>query len=423
MPQELTDVWFSGPITEAVKTVTEQNLVFLVYLYDDSDESKQLDAVFQDDKLISTMKSKTTALKMQKDSDEAKLFGQLYPTYQVPVVYFIIQGTIKDYGIHNLTSEDIMDKINKFSPAIDAKKKLEDIRKKRLAEEEKQAREREIKRREDGKLAQETQQSLQDKQTKLHLEKVKQERKADEEYKKNVKEQIAKDRKDQIAARKAEKQRLEESKKQQEQNSAIRSTENASSRGYWDHSNLNIKQIDGCSLRHNFSSSDTLANVTEWVDKMRTDGDMPYKLFAQFPNRNFDIGDEQRTLLELKLCPSGTLIMKPIKNASTAYAGAASSSSVFGSGGWMSYLSSATDAIYNSVSQAGASVANYLVTPTAVPEHGRRLGGNGSQQSSSYVNASTSGSSGVNSLHDKKNNDDSDVDKRHTYNGNSVNHE
>ncbi|GAN05201.1 conserved hypothetical protein [Mucor ambiguus] len=321
-----------------------------------------------------------------------------------------------------MTSEDIMDKINQVSPAIDAKKKLDDIRKKRLAQEEKQTREREIKRREDGKLAQESQQTLQDKQNRLHLEKIKQERKADEEYKKKVKEQIAKDRADQVAARKAEKQRFEESKRQ-EQN-AIRSTGSASSEGYWDHSNLNIKQLDGCSLRHNFSSSNTLANVTEWIDRMRTDGDMPYKLFAQFPNRNFDIGDEQRTLLELKLCPSGTLIMKPIKNASTAYAEASSSSSTFGGGGWMNYLSSATDAIYNSVSQVGTSVANYLVTPTAAPEHGRRLGGNGTQQSSTHVNASASGSSNrnVNTFQDKKY-DKSDADERQTYNGNSVNHE
>ncbi|KAL7332677.1 hypothetical protein PS15p_201696 [Mucor circinelloides] len=320
-----------------------------------------------------------------------------------------------------MKSEDIIEKINKFSPAIDAKKKLQDVRKKRLAEEEKQAREREIKRREDGKLAQETQQALQDKQNRLHLEKVKKERKADEEYKKKVKEQIAKDRADQIAARKAEKQRLEEHEKQEQHTTTL--VGNSSSKGYYDHSNLNIKQLDGSSLRHSFSSSNTLASVTEWIDMARTDGDTPYKLFAQFPNRNFDIGDEQRTLLELKLCPSGTLIMKPIKNSSTAYAGA-SSSSTFGSGGWMNYLYSATDALYNSVSQVGTSVANYLVTPTPTPEHGRRLGGNGGQQSSTREDAPAPSSSNrnVNILHSKRFDEDKD-DKRQTYNGNSVNHE
>lgn len=93
-----------------------------------------------------------------------------------------------------------------------------------------QAREREIKRREDGKLAQETQQALQDKQNRLHIEKVKKERKADEEYKKKVKEQIAKDRADQIAARKAEKQRLEEHEKQEQHTTRL--VGNSSSRGY-----------------------------------------------------------------------------------------------------------------------------------------------------------------------------------------------
>lgn len=33
MSQEETHVWFSGPVTEAVKSVTEKNLVFLVYIH------------------------------------------------------------------------------------------------------------------------------------------------------------------------------------------------------------------------------------------------------------------------------------------------------------------------------------------------------------------------------------------------------
>lgn len=126
---------------------------------------------------------------------------------------------------------------------------------------------------------------------------------------------------------------------------------------------------------------------------------MPFKLFAQFPNRNFDIGDEQKTLLELKLCPSATLIMKPVKNVTAAY------SAKTAGGGWFDYLYSVGNNVYNSVSEVGTSVANYLVTPTAVPEPGQRLGG------------SSSSSSNINTL--KKDDDNN----RHTYNGNSVNHE
>lgn len=141
---------------------------------------------------------------------------------------------------------------------------------------------------------------------------------------------------------------------------------------------------------------------------------MPFKLFVQFPNRNFDIGDEQRTLLELKLCPSGTLIMKPIKNASTAYSGSSGASN---SGGWMNYLYSASDVIYNTVSSVGTSVASYLVIPTNAPEPGRRLGG----PSSTALPSSSAPRSNINTLNNarfKKDDDD-----RQTYNGNSVNQE
>lgn len=130
---------------------------------------------------------------------------------------------------------------------------------------------------------------------------------------------------------------------------------------------------------------------------------MPFKLFAQFPNRNFDIRDEQRTLLELKLCPSGTLIMKPIKNASTAYASSGGIST-----NWMNYLYSAGDSIYQSVSQVGTSVASYLVTSTEAPEPGQRLGSTSSSQQSSSINTLQN---------------DAKKNGRQTYNGNSVNQE
>lgn len=140
---------------------------------------------------------------------------------------------------------------------------------------------------------------------------------------------------------------------------------------------------------------------------------MPFKLFAQFPNTNFDIGDEQRTLLELKLCPSGTLIMKPIKNATSAYGGSNSTTTTTG---WLNYLYSAGDAVVNSVSSAAA----YLITPTNAPEPGQRLGGSSNNETNGS-SSSTRPKSNINTLNSsniKKNDDD-----RQTYNGNSVNQE
>lgn len=125
---------------------------------------------------------------------------------------------------------------------------------------------------------------------------------------------------------------------------------------------------------HNKQATATLGNVKEWVDQVeispktypytlpnhtqrqnRTDGDQPYKLLAQFPTRQFSIMDEQRTLRELQLCPSATLIMKSIKNVSDAYAGSRSSS-----GGWMDYVYSAGGLAYGALSAVGSTASGLL---------------------------------------------------------------
>ncbi|KAI7907700.1 uncharacterized protein BX663DRAFT_491769 [Cokeromyces recurvatus] len=254
-------IWFTGSIEEAVKAVTENNLILLVYIFDESEKSKKFNIVFEDGNLVSAIESKAIALKLQKDSHEANLFGQLYPINHVPLVYFILQGTIKDFGIEGLSSQDIISKINNLSPPTttkDIKEKLKEIKEKHIEKEEKQLKEREMKRREEGKIAQETLQDLKEKQEKTYFEKLKKERKAEEEYKKKIKEQIAKDRADQIAARKAEKQRISIEKE--------KNMNHNTSSDYYSHCNLNIKQLNGSNLRHSFSPSNRLSEVIEWID-------------------------------------------------------------------------------------------------------------------------------------------------------------
>ncbi|KAI8364622.1 ubiquitin-related domain-containing protein [Blakeslea trispora] len=389
-------IWFEGPVSQAVERVNERKLVFLVYIYDSTENSDQLDKVFKDDELSKVLREKSVSVKLQKDSEDAKMFAQLYPIYQTPSVYFIIQGTIKDIGNHAMNAQDIVTKIRAICPQQDPKTRLEEIRKKRAEDEKQKQREREMKRREEGKLAQEAHAAHQDRQNKLILEKKKKEKREEEEYKKRVKEQIAKDRENQKAAKKAENEKLD---------SRQDSSFSEKSSNTCDYCNLNIKELDGSSLKHRFSASDTLAKVIEWIDVSRTDGEIPYKLFAQFPKRNFDIVDEQRTLSELKLCPSSTLIMKPIKNTVEAYANSSSSRS-----SWLSYLYSTGDTIYDSIAQAGNSVASYLITPAPLSEPGQRVGsGSQSQQNTNHR---------INTLNTNTSKKD-----HQTYNGNSVNQE
>ncbi|OBZ89192.1 UBX domain-containing protein 7 [Choanephora cucurbitarum] len=386
-------------------------------MVDNTENSKQLDKVFGDDELSKVLKEESVSVKLQKDSEDAKMFAQLYPIYQTPSVYFIVQGTLKEIGAHDMQAQDIVTKIRVIRPKQDPKARLEEVRKKRDEEEKQRQREKELKRREEGKIAQEAHIAHQEKQNRLLLEKKKKEKREEEEYKKKVKEQIAKDRENQKAAKKAGKEKLE---------TTTDKTASEKSLDLFGYCNLNIKELDGSSLKHRFSgkfktqykleqvvnpceviASDTLAKVIEWIDASRTDSDVPYKLFAQFPKRNFDIMDEQRTLSELKLCPSSTLIMKPIRNTVEAYASSSSSGS-----SWLSYLYDTRDTIYNSMAQAGTSVASYLIAPTPLSEPGQRVGSSSQSQQSNNNRI----------IH--LNPDRSKRDQKHqTYNGNSVNQE
>ncbi|KAI8142060.1 hypothetical protein BJV82DRAFT_158774 [Fennellomyces sp. T-0311] len=462
-----SSMWFDGPVAEAVSLVNTKNCVFVVYIYDDSANSQQLDATLDNPAVVQKISSQTVALKMQKDSDNAKLFQQLYPTPHVPILYFIRQGTIKDFGKEDTTPEEIVAKIDKASgspvpsptqpassptvsspavstpapaaaatsssssssptPANDSsnlskkeklRKQMEEARKKREEKEKQEARDRETKRREDGKMMQQTREQMEDQRNKQHFAKIKKEKKEDEEHRRKIKEQIARDRAEQIAARQAAKQRS----KSETSSTSPRPSSNSS--GQHNTSSISIRQLDGSTIRNKFQASDTLGAVKDWIDKNRTDGDQPYKLLAQFPTRQFSIGEEQHTLRDLDLCPSATIIMKAIKNVSNAY-GASDGY------GMMDYVYSAGGMLYNAASTVGSTMSGVVYSlfpseqtvssgssPTvggfpssSTFNGGQRLGGESSNRPTSNVNTLRASEF-----------DDNDDDRR-TYNGNSLNQE
>lgn len=96
------------------------------------------------------------------------------------------------------------------------------------------------------KLVNDQVQQQRQQQNKAYLEKMKKEKKADEEYKRKVKEQIAIDR----ASRKADGKATSHNPTSDANGSTILINH--------DCSNLNIKQLDGTSLRHSFSCNYSL---------------------------------------------------------------------------------------------------------------------------------------------------------------------
>ncbi|KAI8988428.1 hypothetical protein BDF20DRAFT_855639 [Mycotypha africana] len=112
------DVWFNGPVEDAITAVSRRNCVFLVYVYDDSEKSNTMNTVLKEEEVRKTIREQTIAIAFERDSQNAQLFGQFYPVQTVPILYFIQQGTIKDYAIETISSFEFIEKINALEQKI-----------------------------------------------------------------------------------------------------------------------------------------------------------------------------------------------------------------------------------------------------------------------------------------------------------------
>ncbi|KAI1804777.1 hypothetical protein F4811DRAFT_259738 [Daldinia bambusicola] len=94
----------------------------------------------------------------------------------------------------------------------------------------------------------------------------------------------------------------------------------ASSSSGGDHCNLQVRLFDGSTIRSRFKSDATLgAEVRNWIDEARTDGDAPYTfriVLTPLPNKAVEPAEESQSLLSLGLAPSATLVLVPARYSS-----------------------------------------------------------------------------------------------------------
>lgn len=88
---------------------------------------------------------------------------------------------------------------------------------------------------------------------------------------------------------------------------------------------IQVRLFDGSTIRTRFPAQATLTNeVRQWIDEKRTDGNDPYTfkvILTPLPNRAIDHAtEEDKTLAELGLSPSSTLVLTPMdRRYATAY--------------------------------------------------------------------------------------------------------
>lgn len=87
---------------------------------------------------------------------------------------------------------------------------------------------------------------------------------------------------------------------------------------------IQVRLFDGSMIRTRVPAKATLAgDVRKWIEENRTDGKDPYTfkvILTPLPNRAIDHAtEEDKTLEELGLTPSSTLVLTPVDRYSTAY--------------------------------------------------------------------------------------------------------
>lgn len=85
---------------------------------------------------------------------------------------------------------------------------------------------------------------------------------------------------------------------------------------------LQVRMFDGSTLRSRFKTTSPLKTIRSWVDENRTDGSQPYtfkQVLTPSPNKTIDETEEDKSVGELGLSPSSTLVLIPVKNFTSAY--------------------------------------------------------------------------------------------------------
>ncbi|KAL7947798.1 hypothetical protein V8C42DRAFT_315625 [Trichoderma barbatum] len=85
---------------------------------------------------------------------------------------------------------------------------------------------------------------------------------------------------------------------------------------------IQVRLFDGSTIRSRFKTASPLKEVRSWVDENRGENKAPYtfkQVLTPLPNKNIDATEEGKTLGELGLIPSSTLVLIPVQKYSSAY--------------------------------------------------------------------------------------------------------
>ncbi|KAI1261664.1 hypothetical protein F5Y18DRAFT_401019 [Xylariaceae sp. FL1019] len=355
-------MFFQGTLQDGISTAVQASKQVVCFVTDGGDESQLWENEFLQEDAVKPGLENSVVLRLVAESQEAKFLEALFPVPKKPTIVVIKDGQLKEYIASGETKENFLKRLSNtfrsgvnqtqssapsvsgtsapassaapatqpttFSTAATSNSTSEEGR---IAEEKRaKARaeaEEEARRRVNERVAPGEPEPTNPEQK--HANKIKQDKQKATEERKRILQRIEDDkiaRKEREAEERKARQLLSNPDAEAEQ-----STPNASKRAskavQGDHCNLQVRLLDGSTIRSKFESDGTLGKeVRKWIDEQRTDGDAPYQfrvVLTPLPNRVIQPQEEIKSLLSLKLVPSATLVLVPTRYSS-AYASAGS---------------------------------------------------------------------------------------------------
>jgi len=195
-----------------------------------------------------------------------------------------------------LTEEEKKQKLEELRIA------MQERRRERQQKEEQEQRLKEIQMRKEAMESQKLRRELEDQEMKKEIERYKREKQEQSAYMAHLKAQINADKKERIS-------------KSTQLPAASSFSENVtvlppSTVTNYVESKLQIRLSDGRIITQTFQAEDTMQSVYEFVRNNRKGGVGSFSLMTTFPRRVYETGDMNKTLKQLDLVPSATLILK-----------------------------------------------------------------------------------------------------------------
>uniref|UniRef100_A0A8C2JVL0 UBX domain-containing protein 4 n=1 Tax=Cyprinus carpio TaxID=7962 RepID=A0A8C2JVL0_CYPCA len=356
--------WFEGSIPAAIAAAKERRCVFVVVITGSDDQSAQLMSSWETDSVCEAAQNCCVAIRVDAESETCVQFSQIYPVVCIPSSFFIgengvplevIAGSVTEDELqrrilrvtqvntntlvthtaggflgpagfthtHTHTHTHTNELLCPDAHAADERRasqsdarlgaKLEERREQKKKAEEENELKKEMERRKTGKEMLDFKRQQEEEKTKRLLEERNREKAEERAARERVKQQIALDRADR-AARHAQSQLEAETSRIAALQARAAEQElrrDAAQREKSAFARIQFRLPDGSSFTNQFPSETRLLEARQFAAQEVGNRYGQFSLATMYPRREFTAEDLQKSLLELELTPSASIVLLP----------------------------------------------------------------------------------------------------------------